>query len=99
MTSVKKGDPSFLIETYTLALPLIRYILGTIYDIARFKEYDLDDLPEDENPVIIKEEKPIKKQKVEEKESSNDSEKKYDENSVEYWMEMRKKLAEQLKIK
>ena len=43
MASVKKGDPSFLIETYTLAQPLIRDILGTIYDIARFKEYDIDD--------------------------------------------------------
>lgn len=43
MTSLNRGEMSFLSKTFLQTKYLTQDVLGTIYDIARLKEYDLDD--------------------------------------------------------
>lgn len=43
MTSLNRGEMSFLSKTFLQTKYLTQDVLGTIYDIARSKEYDLDD--------------------------------------------------------
>ena len=43
MTSLNRGELSFLSKTFLQTKYLTQDVLGTIYDIARLKEYDLDD--------------------------------------------------------
>lgn len=43
MTSLNRGEMSFLSKTFLQTKYLTQDVLGTIYDIARLKEYDIDD--------------------------------------------------------